>query len=426
MKKWIKKNKTDLTLPALPIRTAMKTSHDLLSTAIEIREQLASESRRLLFFFGAGTSMAVGLPGVIALTKQIAEALQEPQKEQFGKLQKELPKNANVETILDRLRTLRQLIGDDHAKKYDGLKRADAEKLDAAICQAISEAVRKPAPKGMVPHQTFSQWLRALHSRREWPVEIFTTNYDLFFEQTMEHFGVPYFDGFVGSVEAFFAPESVEADGAKYDEIAYPPRAWTRLWKLHGSVNWRFQQDTKTSRSRIFRAASSECKAGEELAIFPSRDKYSQSRKLPFLALQDRFRHSLLRGESLLVLLGYSFSDQHLNEIIFQGLRSNPHLAVIVLLFEDIEEVYSYGIEYRNLSIYGPKKACIGGITGSWSEPQKPKQEWPFWDGSDKKFFLGDFNQFAKYLETFIGFRPIVPLDSSETKAPTPEPKPGA
>jgi hypothetical protein len=41
---------------------------DSLSVALEIREQLASDSRRPYFFFGAGTSMAAGLPGIVRLT----------------------------------------------------------------------------------------------------------------------------------------------------------------------------------------------------------------------------------------------------------------------------------------------------------------------------------------------------------------------
>jgi len=362
--------------------------------------------------------MAVGLPGVVTLTKQVGDKLKGAETASFKALCSNIPKDANIEFILDRLRTLRQLMGDDKKRAYDGLKQDEAEKLDAGICGAISEAVRIPAPRGLGPHQTFAQWLRALHSRREWPVEIFTTNYDLFIERAMEGYGVPFFDGFVGSVEAFFAPESVEATSSKKDEAVYPPRAWTRLWKLHGSINWRFQHNQKSNSSRIFRTADSECKAGEELAIFPSRDKYSQSRKLPFLALQDRLRRSLSNGESLLVLLGYSFSDQHINEIIFQGLRSNPHLAVMVFLFEDIDTVFEHGVEYRNLSVYGPKKACVGGLIGEWSEPRKPNdtENRPFWDEKDKKFLLGDFNHFGKFLEIFIGFRAMQAINQPETK----------
>jgi hypothetical protein len=397
----------------------MTPPHDPLSAAIELREQLGSETRRLLFFFGAGTSMSVGLPGIVDLTKQVLEQLPDPQKGQFEALFSELPKDSTVETLLDNIRTLRELIGESEVKTYDGLKRDTAKSLDLAICQAISAIVRKPAPKGLTPHQTYAQWIRTLYSRRDWPVEVFTTNYDLFFEVTMEDLGVPYFDGFIGSVEAFFAPESVDATGSKRDESVYPPKAWTRLWKLHGSVNWRVQDASKLTSGGIFRTASSACEPGQELAVFPSRDKYSQSRKLPFLALQDRFRRSLSSAECLLVIVGYSFSDQHLNEIIFQGLRSNPHLATAAFLFTDDEDILGYGSEHRNFAIYAPSKACVGGITAPWNEPRKRKdgEEWPFWNEANKQFRLGDFNQFTKFLEVFIGFRPQLPVNLKDSES---------
>lgn len=384
----------------------MKVSHDPLNAALEIREQLASETRRLLFFFGAGTSMSIGLPGIVKLTADVAAKLKASQKDHFTALMQELPANPNIETVLDRIRTYRELIGDNKNKSYDGLNGDDAKNLDLAICKNISEIVRSPTPHGLGPYSVFTQWIRALHSRRDRPVEIFTTNYDLCIERAMEDLGVPFFDGFIGSVSAFFAPEAVEAEGTKQDDFVYPPRAWTRLWKLHGSINWCLKPSTVIKSNWIVRTASVECKAGDELAIFPSRDKYLQSRKLPFLALQDRLRQCLFDGECLLVIVGYSFSDQHLNQIIFQGLRSNPRLAITSLLFSDNDDILNYGVEYRNLSVYTPSQACVGGIKAPWGEPRQRKEseEWPFWDDASKKFMLGDFHKLSKFLEVFVGF----------------------
>ena len=40
--------------------------------------------------------------------------------------------------------------------------------------------------------------------------ELFTTNYDLIIEKSLEEIRAPYFDGFVGSYEPFFWQESIE------------------------------------------------------------------------------------------------------------------------------------------------------------------------------------------------------------------------
>src|SRR5262249_23037009 len=137
----------------------------------------------------------------------------------------------NIENLLDRIRLYRELLEGREDREYAGIKGISAaKKLDAAICAGISQAVTVAPPKGLKPHLILGQWLRALHTIRESPVEIFTSNYDPLFETAMEEMGVPFFDGFVGAVAPFFAPESVDADEST--NAAYPPKEWTRLWKM--------------------------------------------------------------------------------------------------------------------------------------------------------------------------------------------------
>ena len=380
--------------------------HDPIREANEIRDQLASEKRRLTFFLGAGTSMAVGLPGIEDLTESVVNNLVESHKVQFKELEKDLGGNPNVEIILDRLRLYRELIGDSEEKEYIGIKGCSAAKeLDSLICREIFNIVSKQPDGNIKPHLILAQWLRSLHAKRDFPVEIFTTNYDLLLERSMEELGVPFFDGFVGSVSPFFVPESVEADRARKEESACPPTMWTRIWKLHGSINWQITGDTK----RITRFSGKVDEIGTELVIFPTREKYSESRKLPFITFQDRFRKSLASGENLLLIIGYSFSDQHINEIILQGLRSNPRLSIIAFSYLALEDaLVQYGRDYRNLTIYGPDKSCISGIEGNWKEINDDRSEQknlPYWDFGKNSFTLGDFNSFGSFLEGFVGFR---------------------
>jgi len=401
----------------------MSTSltHDPLRAASELREQLASDKRRMAFFLGAGTSMAVGVPGIIELTAKVEEQLPKERKDEFLKVKAAIKGSPNVEDILNRVRLCRELLDMGTGQEMDGLSAEASKVLDVAICGAISKIVRANPPGGMRPHVTFAQWLHALHMTRDCPVELFTTNYDLLLEHAMEEAALPFFDGFVGSVAPFFVPESVEAD---IGLPAAPPKCWTRLWKMHGSVGWHLRQGAGGAKSRIARLTDCSPGAGEELMIFPSREKYAASRKLPFLTYQDRLRKFLSAGESVLFMLGYSFSDEHLNEIIFQGLRSNSRLAVAVFAYGDearanpktrlilSDALVAYGQAHRNLSIYGPNKAVIGGIAGDWSEPPRKKREgevWPFWEADQKRFTLGDFNAFADYLESYIGFHVVAP-----------------
>lgn len=368
--------------------------------AHELREQLSSDKRRLAFFVGAGASMAAGLPGIIQLTKCVESSMSSELLPCFKKTQSEVASPDNIELILNRVRLIRELLADNDSLYHNGMSGETVKKLDGAICKSIHEAVNTSRITNIDSHNAFGRWIRSSHDRRDMPIEIFTTNYDLMFEIALEDAMVPYFDGFIGSVNPFFSAESVEFDGA-----LKPPRSWCRLWKLHGSVNWSLKPDLSGSVLRVVRNSANADIGESDLMIFPSREKYLESRKLPFITFQDRLRRFLSNGEGVMFVLGYSFSDQHLNEIMFQALRTNSRLAINALIYgsdgklpENIEE---FGRQFKNLSIIGPDKAVFGGLSAEWEKPETLPQNSPYW--CDNAWRLGDFVDFAKYLNNFVG-----------------------
>jgi hypothetical protein len=378
----------------------------------EILEQLTSEKRKLGFLMGAGTSMAVGLPGINALTSKVDGKLNTAEKKILSTIQTGIHESPNIEKILDKIRLCRELFEGENGGEYYGIMGYDAAKaLDIKICNSIREVIQSEPISDDAPHTIFSQWLKALYATRISPVEIFTLNYDLILEEAMEKAGVPFFDGFIGSSRPFFAPESVDIEYGNSNNSFYPPIGWTRLWKLHGSLNW-FSQTTGDE-TIITRSSYQKDEAERELMIFPSREKYSQSRKLPFLTYQDRLRKFLAKGETLLVVCGYSFSDQHINEILFQGLRSNPRLTIITLIYGDSVEgspkrkiqnfIVDSGKRFRNFTIVGPDQVLIGGVNEIWEPIPTGAEEAEisrYWDGNN--FLLGDFRSFTLFLEYFF------------------------
>jgi SIR2-like domain len=384
----------------------MSKSHSPNHAVVQLKEHLSSDKRKLSFLFGAGSSIAVGLPSVLTLTKQIEVIIDSKFKATFTKFKTDCGTD-NIEIILNRLRTLRDLIGDSETVKYDGIAgKTYAQQLDFAICKSISELVSKSAASSIDPHLSFSNWLFKYQSNRINPVEIFTTNYDLLFEEAFEERKLPYFDGFIGTINPFLVPESIEAENTKQYNGVYIPFSWLRLWKIHGSINWYLYKDA-SSKNRITRNTGRICAPGDELMIFPSRLKYDESRRLPFLLYHDRLRKFLSNGEVLLLVNGYSFGDEHINEVIFQSLRANKRLAVTALIYGDIdkkrrfiqESVLKFGEELPNLTILGPDKACIGGNIAPWEFDGTPTIDDIFWIEKDKIFDLGNFTTFTDYLK---------------------------
>jgi hypothetical protein len=248
-------------------------------------------------------------------------------------------------------------------------------------------------------------WLNILN--REYCKEVFTTNYDLIIEKSLEASRIPYFDGFVGAYEPFFWQESVEQSAGRDDMT----RNWIRLWKIHGSLSWFWKQDSADAAQKIIRVGKFDKTSAtdRELVIYPSKEKYDSSRRQPFIAYFDRLKSFLLTGELLFLFTGYSFSDQHINDIVFNCLRQNNRLFCIIFCFKDSEVEALHKLtasSYMNLNVFGPKKAIVNGTLADWqfTKPEKDTEKFDsYWNEATSEFKLGDFNQLVHFLITYSG-----------------------
>lgn len=353
----------------------MSNFHDPVRQLKYLRQTLSQNKKPLGFFLAAGCPLAVNMPegefplipDIAGLTKFVSDELKSKDKKnnKFDLLLDELiktgNKNPNIEDILSFVRGLKQVsVG---AKDVRGLTEKDLTELEKGICKKIVEKTNVALPNRETPYHQLAQWIHLI-DRGDSPIECFTTNYDLLTEQAFEETGVAYFDGFVGSKQPFFDLRAIE------DSLI--PKHWTRLWKVHGSINWYL--DLK---QEIYR--STEIKADNSCIIDPSHLKYDKSRKMPYLALIDRLNSFLRQPSAVLITCGYSFSDIHLNDTIVNALKANPTAMVIVLLhdtytYEDkdkkivarYEKAFSYAKDRFNLSAWSFDEAVIGGQQGKW------------------------------------------------------------
>ena len=365
-------------------RIATMSTHQIMSFAEELSTKLASRSRHVCVLLGAGASKACGLPDVNDLQKQVINGLND-EEQAFVKHQ--LAKDRNLEQILSRLRRIAALL-DDNTAKVDDLTAQQARDLDKKVCQLIVNAL-KVNYSSLSPMLNFVIW--AGRADYKLPVEIFTTNYDLALETALESFGVTYFDGFIGALRARFHTELVEANIE--DTQNWLPSFLLRVWKLHGSVNWEWINEPNTEVVRLGTKVSGQSPA----AIYPSDAKYSESRRVPFVVLQDRFRRALHQPETLMLISGYSFSDEHINEMIFSAVRRRPRSEYIAFCFDDIPEpLAKVAIPYPNLQAVGPSEAIIKGVKRNWKADKSDSI--PDYVRNENKLALVDFINFANYL----------------------------
>lgn len=137
---------------------------------------------------------------------------------------------------------------------------------------------------------------------------IFTLNQDLLLEL---HYNIEvgrgnrwlghYFPGleYPPNWRAFTLNERIAAQWSPADQLDTEERTQP-IFKLHGSVNWR------------------NADSGQLLVMGGSKAALIQ--RSPLLAsYQDKFRDYLFSGDARLMVIGYSFSDQHINQMLIDA-----------------------------------------------------------------------------------------------------------
>ena len=388
-----------------------------------LQQCLSSDKKPIGIVIGAGCPMAVssgteGNPPLISdiagitiavRTKISACAVCGPILQKVeANFTKDGRRETTVEDVLTHIRSLRAIAGNDEVR---GLTANDLEKLDEKVCETIYSLVDKKLPDIHTPYHKMASWVEGV--QRDSPIEVFTTNYDLLMEQAFEDTHVPYFDGFAGVRRPFFDLRAMEED-------KLPPR-WARLWKLHGSVNW-YQTDD----NRVLRGTTT---GNERLkrVIHPSHLKYEESRRLPYLAMIDRVRAFLKQPTATLIICGYSFRDEHINEVILQGLESTQTAIAFALLFGSIDsypQAVALAYKHSNLTLLARDGAVVSKHKAKWREIDTDSfvgqaSRWisltPI-DGTTEsskrhtELLLGDFAVFGSFLQELVGegYKPLM------------------
>lgn len=175
-------------------------------------------------------------------------------------------------------------------------------------------------------------------SEGERGLDIFTLNYDLCIEHALTTGNVPFTNGF--TKEGLWSP------------TAFENRARIKLFKLHGSLDWIDDQvyglcSIEFPKHEI--AEMIETDQTRPTLIFGTAHKLSA--REPFLTLAYHFAQRLLKTE-ILAIVGYSFGDEHVNEIVEQGVKKNARLRIVVVSPHAKESVSKVKFLDRNPRVF--------------------------------------------------------------------------
>lgn len=233
-------------------------------------------------------------------------------------------------------------------------RKIPTSQLKKIIRRSKKKSFRNALKNKYYYHEMFLKALlqRPLNLRR---ANIFTANYDLAFEYAFDKLGVHYIDGFSGFHKRFFKPETFEYD------IFYPGSTTSgkvqriekvvRYYKLHGSLSWVNSESRDANNlygieEKPLELIESLKKKGE-IIIYPSAVKKSYTLDLPYSELFRQFASTITQSQSVLITVGYSFADDHFNDIIYQAL-SNPTFTLIVIDFQGTQNEYINNLKELN------------------------------------------------------------------------------
>ena len=176
---------------------------------------------------------------------------------------------------------------------------------------------------------------------RKSPISIFTTNYDLFNEIALDELGFPYNNGFSGAYKRKFSPASYNY--MYVENMNLNKDVWERvssffnLIKLHGSVSWVRKND------QIWEQDYESINDVDTVMIYPTPLKDRTTLMTPYSDLFRTMENRLVQKNSTLIVMGYSFSDDHINRVILNGLSVPTFRLIIFGKHENIDKLIEMG-----------------------------------------------------------------------------------
>lgn len=336
------------------------------------------------FLFGSGTSSGA-VPTMSKLYEELHfEKDEKEMKREFDCIVKK--EGNNLEKCLNVMYSARSYYSGLEDSDEEEQKRIESEKslydslikkIEKHIFNSINISFEsEDEQKVLAYYKTFYQKL-ALRNKDNSRIRVFTTNNDLFNEIALDALNIHYINGFSGGLHRYFNPAIFNYTWSKRMDTSIdkyePVENMVYLYKIHGSVNWRETKDAGNNYFEIEEVVPSETEADGSVLIYPTPTKQDKSLGSPYVDLFREFQNKLLEPHSVLFVIGYSFSDRHVNDIIYRALATNSTINVVIfgtkpneaerknkpIFFIDDNRIFTIsGTEYKDEE----KKEKIGTI----------------------------------------------------------------
>jgi hypothetical protein len=302
------------------------------------------KNNEIVILLGAGASVDAGIPHSADMIQRLENLIRDEDKWQdFQELYNYVRSsiyhsfgiqgrfgtdvNYNIETLVNTL--------DELTKKQEHTLYPFVGAWNPTLVElAGSEFYFIKDLKGNILHELRGKWLElpnkelaayykgliAFKTDYQYPLRVFGLNYDLCLETACEQEDL--------EIELGFNEER-KWDWRQFTDTNPDETPDIYYYKLHGSTNWQYDPDDRLT----FTDAPNTIDDDKAAIIFGTSIKLQY--RDPFLFLVYEFRKWILECK-LLICVGYSFGDEHINKIIQQALSLNKErLLLSISPFKD-------------------------------------------------------------------------------------------
>jgi SIR2-like protein len=299
-------------------------------------------SKDIIFLLGAGASAEAGIPVSAAMIEHLQRLLKDKEKTDWteyeqlynhvksaihfsagikGQFDDKVP--FNIETLVN---TLLELERNEEHPLYPFIAAWNSRFVALAgtnfsEVRSFRRQILAALKKWMCPEdESKADYYRKLISLQQdltHPLHIFSLNYDLCVEALNQS------DFHVETGFADYGPDHYWNWERFEDSNNLIPQI--RLFKLHGSINWKRNADTK----KLFSVRQIETVDADKMEVIFGRD-FKLEAGDPYLFFLYKFRDFTLLAR-LIVALGYGFGDTHINKMLTQSLQNDPQRRLLVI-----------------------------------------------------------------------------------------------
>ncbi|EKE13921.1 MAG: hypothetical protein ACD_12C00750G0003 [uncultured bacterium] len=203
---------------------------------------------------------------------------------------------------------------------------------------------------------------RSLHIVNK-QVNVFTTNFDMFMEDSCERLGIPYNDGFAGQINPSFSVANFNKI-QRYKSLQFDNTSDIPLFniiKLHGSVSWQTKNEMIIYSNGTHIADDLGDKTGDDFnkeykkiaVINPNAEKHIETvLNTNYAAMLRKFTLELEKENSILIIIGFSLEDKHIKNLLYGVMKTNPTLIVIYFSYSQYIEATHKLEENKNSNMY--------------------------------------------------------------------------